>query len=71
MTTPSVIGRPLAEAQRLVCQAGLQVTITHTSPPASPPSGPRRIIRQRLLPEGVELVVAASVPLSEGKDVRD
>ena len=71
MTTLSLIALPLPEAERLLRQAGLQPSITHTSPPAGPPTGPLRVVRQRLLPDAVQLVVAASVPLAEGHDVRD
>jgi len=71
MRIPSLIGRDLSEAQARLGEIGLQVNISHTSPPGGAPRGPLRVVRQRLLGEGVEVVAAASIALSEGEDVRE
>jgi hypothetical protein len=42
--------------------------VNQTSPPRAAPAGPLRVVRQRTTPAGVELVLAASVPLAEGKN---
>ncbi len=69
MTSPCVVGRKLAEAQQLLAAAGVPVlAVTETAPPrARRPQGPPRVVRQRTGPEGVSLVVAASIPLPEKK----
>jgi hypothetical protein len=71
MTAPCVIAQPLPEAERLLRQAGVEVSILHTSPPGNAPSGPLRVIAQRNLPTGVGIVVAASIQLAEDQHVRD
>jgi hypothetical protein len=61
---PSVLARPLAEAERVLREAGVgAVEVRTTSPPGAPrPAGPWRVVRQRDEKWGVQLVVAASVP---------
>jgi len=53
--------------------AGVQaIVVTYTSPPSGKaPAGPQRVVRERMTPEGVELLVAPSVPPPEGKDSHD
>jgi hypothetical protein len=59
---PSVIGRPLAEAQDILRQAGAAVArVDETRPPRGAPEGPLRVIRQQDTDDGVLLVVAASL----------
>jgi len=72
MNAPSVIARPLSEAQRILQAAGVQAVVTkQTSPPHGAPSGALRVVRQRLTSEGLELVVAPSAPLLEGTESHD
>jgi hypothetical protein len=61
---PSVLARPLAEAERVLREAGVgAVEVRTTSPAGAPrPAGPWRVVRQRGERWGVQLVVAASVP---------
>jgi hypothetical protein len=69
MRAPSVIARELSEARRILEEAGAAGAATRrTAPPGEAPSGPLRVVGQRETAEGVELVVAASVTLSGGKD---
>ena len=71
MTVPCVIARPLPEAECLLRQAGVEVRTLHTSPSGRAPLGPLRVIGQRNLSVGLELVVAASITLAEDRHVRD
>ena len=69
MKAPSVIARELSEARRMLEDAGVTAAATtRTAPPGEAPSGPLRVVGQRETAEGVELVGAASVSLSGGKD---
>ena len=69
MKAPSVIGRLLPDAFEILEQAGIRVIETiRTSAPRGAPSGPLRVIRERARTEGVELVVAASVPPPKESD---
>jgi hypothetical protein len=63
-SVPSVLARPLAEAERALREAGAGVIeVRVTGPPRGPRSaGPWRVVRQRGERWGVQLVVAASVP---------
>ena len=48
MREPSVIGRLLGEAERMLREAEAPVaSIVRTSPPGTPPAGPLRVVRQR------------------------
>jgi len=73
MSRPSVIARTLTEARQMLEAAGVQaIAVTYTSPPSGRvPAGPERVVRERMTLEGVELLVAASVPPPEGKDCHD
>ncbi len=64
VSLPSVVGRELEQARRLLQAAGVtHVEVTETAPPARrSPTGPLRVVRQRATEQGVSLVVAASVP---------
>ncbi len=64
MSLPSVVGRELEEARRLLLAVGVtNIDVTETAPPAHRrPTGPLRVVRQRAREQGVSLVVAASVP---------
>ena len=69
MKAPSVIGRLLPDAREILKQAGIRVIeTTRTSAPRGAPSGPLRVVRERPCPEGIELVVAASVPPPEERE---
>jgi hypothetical protein len=64
MKAPSVIARPLPEARAILEAAGAKVAaVAETRSPRGAPEGPLRVVRQRVTPEGVELVTTASVPL--------
>ena len=64
MKAPSVIARPLPEARAILEAAGAKVAaVVETRSPKGAPGGPLRVVRQRVTPEGVELVTTASVPL--------
>lgn len=64
-----MVALPLAEAERLMAEAGVRVVeVTRTAPPGGGPGGPLRVVRERWSAEGVHLVVAAAVPMPEGKD---
>jgi len=64
MKAPWVIARPLSEARAILEAAGAKVTaVAETRSPKGAPAGPLRVVRQRVSPEGVELVTTASVPL--------
>jgi hypothetical protein len=66
MTAPSVVALRLDEAEAVFQRQGVAIAnVKQTHPPGSAPDGPLRVIRQRMSPKGVELVVAASVPLLE------
>jgi hypothetical protein len=72
MSAGSVIGRDLSDAQRILQQAGVSaVGVARTAPPGRAPAGPLRVVRQRTTAEGVQLVAAASVPLSGEGDRHD
>lgn len=72
MTIPSVIALSLPEARRCLEGAGVEVVgLVETAPPGRRPSGPLRVVGQRIGEKGVELVVAASVALSEERDNHD
>jgi hypothetical protein len=63
-----VLGLPLAEAERVMAETGVRVVeVTRTAPPGGGPDGPLRVVRERWSAEGVHLVVAATVPMPEGK----
>ncbi len=69
MNRPSVIARFPEEARLVLEEAGLAVAaVACTAPPGGGPGGPRRVVRERWAPQGVELVVAASVGLAQGED---
>ena len=69
---PSVIGRPLDIAEGMLREAGVTaVSVRRSQPPRGGPGGPLRVIRQREAAQGVELVVAASVPLPETEESHD
>jgi hypothetical protein len=69
MKAPSVIGRLLPDALEILEQSGIRVIeTTRTSAPRGAPSGPLRVVRERSRPEGIELVVAASLPPPEKRD---
>jgi len=70
MKRPSAIAWPLLEARLLLEEAGAQIlTVTGTAPPGGGPEGPLRVVRERWTAEGVSLVAAASLMLSEGEGV--
>jgi hypothetical protein len=69
MNTPSVVACQLPEAEAILEAAGLRVaSVKETRCPKGAPSGPLRVVRQRQLPEGVELVAAGSVVLQENEN---
>jgi hypothetical protein len=69
MSIPSVLARPLSEARQMLESAGVTLLgVEQTAPPGGAPAGPLRVVRQRPAADGVCLVAAASVPLTEGKD---
>ena len=62
------MGRPLAEAERLLAGAGMAVVeVTRTGPPGGRSGGTLRVVRVRQSAQGVHLLVAAAMPLPEGK----
>jgi hypothetical protein len=64
MSVPTVVALRLEEAEALLRSEGLSIIdVKQTRPPRWTPEGPLRVIRQQTLPDGVELTVAASVPL--------
>ena len=68
MNGTSVLGLPLAEAERVMAEAGVRVVeVTRTAPPGGAPEGPLRVVRERRSAEGMHLVVAAAVPMPEAK----
>jgi hypothetical protein len=71
MSGPSVVGRLLEEAERILAEHGIAVAeVKRTESPLRSPAGPLRVVRERRTPEGVQLLVAAMVPLPE-PEVRD
>jgi hypothetical protein len=62
---PLLLARELPEAERLLREAGVEtIEVKQTAPPRrKQPAGPLRVVRQRRLEQGVELVVAASMAL--------
>jgi hypothetical protein len=72
MRAPCVIGRQLPQAEAILGVAGLRAALVkETRSPKGAPSGPLRVVRQRDISEGIELVTAASLPLVERKDCHD
>lgn len=72
MSVPCVVGRQLPEAEAILGAAGLHAAfVKETRSPKAAPGGPLRVVRQRSLPGGIELVTAASIPLVERKDCHD
>ncbi len=73
MSAPCVVGRLLADATRILAQAGVgEVVIQRTAPPRPlPPAGPPRVVRQRQLTSGVSLLVAATLPAPREGDSHD
>jgi len=73
VSPPCVLGLPLAEAERLLSEAGVgEVEVKETAPPrARWPEGPLRVVRQRETERGVSLLVAASVPSPRGEYSHD
>jgi len=66
MSRPSVIALPLAEARRVLEEAGVTVAeITLTSPPGGDLKGPLRVVRERCSAKGVHLIVAAATGISD------
>ncbi len=60
------IGRTLAEAERLLAGAGVELLgVEVTRPPGDAPTGPLRVIRERWEEGGIRLLVAPSVALRE------
>lgn len=66
---PDVLARPLEEAEAIMKNAGIKITIRKTTPPRGPiDSKQYRIVRQSALAENhVELVIAAEIT---GKEVQ-
>lgn len=57
---PDVVGFPLDRARALLDAAGaVVVKVERTQPPRTPLVGDLRVVRQRGLPDGVELVACA------------
>ncbi len=58
---------------RLLAAADVtEVEVTETAPPRSRQlAGPRRVVRQRDIAQGVSLVVTATVPSPQGEDSHD
>jgi hypothetical protein len=72
VTIPEVVAFPLEEAQTVLAEAGVtQVLVCATSPPRGGPPGPMRIIRQRILSEGVELVATPTIVLKQKEPDHD
>jgi hypothetical protein len=72
MITPRAIALPMEAAQRLLRQQGeTAIAVRQTRPPRGEPSGPLRVIRQLTSGGGVELVVAASIPLPDREASHD
>jgi hypothetical protein len=66
MNAPHVVAWRLDEAEAVLQRQGVAiVNVKQARPPGSTPGGPLRVIRQRMSPEGAELVAAASIPLLE------
>jgi hypothetical protein len=66
--TALVIGRPLAEAERvLVGRGAVVLEVRRTEPPGRAPSGPLRVVRERWENGGVRLLAAASVEITREK----
>ena len=69
MTSPCVLARRLDAARRILAGAGATVlSVTQTSPPRGPGSGPLRVVRAREETEGVHLLVAAETVPVEAYD---
>ncbi len=69
MSIPCVIGRLLVDASALLEAAGARIAVVkETRCPKAAPSGPLRVLRQRDLPDGVELVAAASAALERREE---
>jgi len=66
MNVPTVVALRLDDAEAILREQGVSaLEVKQTRPPGSTPGGPLRVLRQRTPPDGVELVVAASIPLLE------
>lgn len=64
MSIPCVVARPLAQARRMLEEAGVTVAaVKETAPPRGAPSGPLRVLRQRETDAGLELTAGRSTPL--------
>jgi len=65
MAVPDVLGYPLARAQARLAEAGCPVVrVVRTQPPGATEAPPDvRVVRQRVVAEGVELVVAGWPPV--------
>jgi hypothetical protein len=69
VTRPCVLARRLDAARRILAEAGVTVlSVTQTSPPKGPDSGPLRVVRAREEAEGVHLLVAAETAPAEAYD---
>ncbi len=69
MSASCVIGRLLSDAEAMLEAAGLRVALVkETRCPKAAPSGPLRVLRQRDLPDGVELVAAASAAVERREE---
>ncbi len=72
MSVPCVIAMPVEVAERMLREAGVTVIkARHTAPPRGGLRGPLRVVRQRTIQDGIELVVAASAPLPEAEAPHD
>jgi hypothetical protein len=66
MSAPCVIGQLLSDAEAMLEAVGLRVAhVSETRSPIAVPSGPLRVVRQREVRNGIELVAAASVVLEQ------
>jgi hypothetical protein len=72
MTPPCVIGRRLPQGEAILEAAGVRIALLReTRPSKGAPRGPLRIVRQRQIAGGVELVTAAALPLIEREQSHD
>lgn len=73
MSLPCVVGFSLAEARRILTQAGVvEIEVTETAPLGGPrPAGPLRVLRQRGTQRGLALLAAASIPAPQRGDAHD